>query len=277
LINNVETLALVPWVTGQGPEALSIFGPPNSKGTKVFALAGKIHRGGLIEVPMGATIREIVEEIGGGISDGRKFKAVQIGGPSGGCIPARLADTPIDYEALKGLGAMMGSGGLVVLDDADCMVDIARFFLSFTQDECCGQCSIGRVGTRRLLDILERLCAGQGKKTDLDELDHLGRIVQKGSLCGLCKTAPNPVLSTLKYFREEYEAHLAGRCPAGRCRSLIHYEITEECTGCTLCAQNCPAQAIPMNFYRRHTILQDKCTKCDSCRQVCPVKAVVVR
>src|SRR6185369_62380 len=207
------------------------------KGTKVFALAGNVQRGGLIEIPMGTTIREIVEEIGGGVPAGRKFKAVQIGGPSGGCVPARLADTPVDFESLRQVGAIMGSGGLVVLDDTACMVDIARYFLQFTQDQSCGKCTFCRIGTRRMLDILNRLCTGKGHRQDLTHLELLAQQVCAGSLCGLGKTAPNPVLSTLKYFREEYEAHLLGRCPAGKCSALIKYDILDTCTGCTLCAQ----------------------------------------
>ncbi|MBI4657961.1 MAG: NAD(P)H-dependent oxidoreductase subunit E [Verrucomicrobia bacterium] len=277
VINNVETLALVPWIIRHGAEAFSALGTRTSKGTKVFALAGKIRRGGLIEVPMGTTIREIVEEIGGGAAAGHRFKAVQIGGPSGGCIPARLADTPVDYESLREVGAIMGSGGLVVMDDADCMVDIARYFLEFTQNQSCGKCTFCRIGTRRMLDILDRLCAGKGQKQDLPELERLSKQVGQGSLCGLGKTAPNPVLTTLRYFREEYEGHLQGRCPARRCRTLIQYQVTEECTGCTICAQHCPVNAIPMAPYQRHQINQDLCTRCDTCRVVCPHQAIEVK
>ncbi len=276
-VNNVETYALIPWIFRHGAAAFAELGAGRSKGTKVFALAGKIRRGGLIEVPMGITVRQIVDEIGGGVGEGRQFKAVQVGGPSGGCIPAELADTPVDYEALTSAGAIMGSGGLVVLDDADCMVDIARYFLRFTQDQSCGKCTFCRVGTRRMLDTLDRICAGQGKAQDLDELEYLARAVSAGSLCGLGKTAPNPVLSTLRYFRGEYEAHLAGRCPAGRCKDLIRYQITDQCVGCTLCAQHCPVGAIPMTPYQRHTVDMAKCTRCDTCRQVCPHQAVVVK
>ncbi len=277
LINNVETLALVPWILRHGADAFAQFGTKTSKGTKVFSLAGKIQRGGLIEVPMGTTIREIVEEIGGGAGPGRRFKAVQIGGPSGGCVPARLADTAVDYESLREIGAIMGSGGLVVLDDSDCMVDMARYFLQFTQDQSCGKCTFCRIGTKRMLEILERLCAGKGRPEDLPELEMLAAQVSQGSLCGLGKTAPNPVLTTLRYFRDEYEAHLQGRCPAGKCHALIHYHVTAECTGCTLCAQHCPVSAIPLTPYRQHEIQQDLCTRCDSCRQVCPAQAIEVQ
>jgi NADH-quinone oxidoreductase subunit F len=277
VINNVETLAMVPWILRHGPESFAVYGTERSKGTKVFALAGNVCRGGLIEIPMGTTLREIVDEIGGGVKPGRRFKAVQIGGPSGGCVPARLADTPVDFESLRDVGAIMGSGGLVVLDDGACMVDMARFFLQFTQDQSCGKCTFCRVGTRRMLDILDRLCAGKGRAQDLAELENLAHQVGAGSLCGLGKTAPNPVLTTLRYFREEYDAHLKGRCPAGKCSALIKYSVLENCTGCTLCAQRCPVDAIPMTPYVRHTIDLERCTRCDSCRQVCPEEAIEVK
>ena len=276
LVSNVETYALVPWIFRHGGRAFAKLGTEESKGTKVFALAGKIRRGGLIEVPMGVTIREIVEEIGGGVAGGRRFKAVQVGGPSGGCVPAELADTPVDYEALSEVGAIMGSGGLVVLDDSDCMVDIARYFLRFTQDQSCGKCTFCRIGTRRMLDVLDRICTGDGRKGDLEELQQLAATIKAGSICALGGTAPNPVLSTLQYFREEYEAHLEGRCPAGRCTALIEYRVTDDCIGCTLCAQQCPVDAIPMTPYRKHAIDTEKCTRCDTCRLVCPAEAVVV-
>ena len=275
-INNVETYALVPWILRQGAEKFAALGTAKGAGTKVFSLTGKIARGGLIEVPLGITIGAIVEEIGGGVPDGRRFKAVQIGGPSGGCLPASLADTPIDYEALSAAGAIMGSGGLVVIDDHDCMVDLARYFLEFTQHESCGKCTFCRVGTRRMLDILDRLCTGHGKAGDLEKLEELALTVKRASLCGLGQTAPNPVLSTLRHFKEEYAAHLAGHCPAGKCRPLIRYQITETCIGCTKCAQSCPAGAIALTPFTRHEIVQEKCTRCDSCRKVCPVGAVVV-
>jgi NADH:ubiquinone oxidoreductase subunit F (NADH-binding)/NADH:ubiquinone oxidoreductase subunit E/Pyruvate/2-oxoacid:ferredoxin oxidoreductase delta subunit len=277
VINNVETLAMIPWILRNGAEMFAQLGTATSKGTKVFALAGNIQRGGLIEIPMGTTIREIVEEIGGGVTPGRRFKAVQIGGPSGGCIPARLAETPVDFESLRAVGAIMGSGGLIVLDDTACMVDIARYFLQFTQDQSCGKCTFCRIGTRRMLDILDRLCAGKGQKTDLENLEQLSHQVSAGSLCGLGKTAPNPVLTTLRYFRDEYEAHIQGRCPAGRCAPLIKYRVLDNCTGCTLCAQKCPVNAIPMTPYDKHEINLDLCTRCDTCRQVCPHDAIEVK
>ncbi|MGB9598129.1 MAG: NADH-ubiquinone oxidoreductase-F iron-sulfur binding region domain-containing protein, partial [Candidatus Poribacteria bacterium] len=276
LINNVESYAIVPWIIKNGSEVFNSLGTKDSKGTKVFALAGKVARGGLIEVPMGITIREIVEEIGGGVANGRRFKAVQIGGPSGGCIPAELSWTPVDYEALTSLGAIMGSGGLVVLDDTDCMVEIARYFLQFTQDQSCGKCTFCRIGTKRMLDILQNLCDGQGKKGDLEELEYLANMVKKGSLCGLGKTAPNPVLTTLKYFRSEYEAHIQKICPAHKCSALIRYIVTDECIGCTLCAQHCPVNAIEMKPYKKHEIDDEKCTRCDTCKQICPEKAIIV-
>ncbi|HEY3376951.1 MAG TPA: NAD(P)H-dependent oxidoreductase subunit E [Armatimonadota bacterium] len=276
LINNVETYAQVPWIVRHGAEAFAALGNEHSKGTKVFALTGKVKRSGLIEVPMGITLREIVEQIGGGTSGDAPFKAVQIGGPSGGCIPARLADVPVDYEALTSAGAIVGSGGMVVLDERDCMVDIARYFLEFTQDQSCGRCTFCRIGTRRMLDILNRLCRGQGKSGDLERLEELSLQVKRGSLCGLGQTAPNPVLSTLRYFREEYLAHLAGRCPAGKCSALIRYRITDACIGCTKCAQQCPADAIPLTPYARHAVDMTRCTRCDTCRRICPVQAIVV-
>ncbi len=277
LINNVETFANVPWILRNGGDAFAMIGNEKSKGSKVFALAGKVARGGLIEVPMGITIREIVEDIGGGTPGGEPFKAVLVGGPSGGCVPAALADTPIDYESLAEVGAIMGSGGLIVLDRHDCMVQVARYFLEFCQCESCGKCTFCRVGTRRMLDILERLCRGKGKKTDLDELESLSGMVRRASLCGLGKTAPNPVLTSLRYFREEFEAHLEGCCPAGKCRDLITYSITADCVGCTLCAQHCPVDAIPLTPYQRHHVLTDRCTRCDACRTVCPEDAILVK
>jgi|GEM_PF-6012 len=277
LINNVETFASVPWILRHGAQAFASLGTEKSKGTKVFSLAGKINRGGLIEVPMGITIREIVEEIGGGIKDGRTFKAVLTGGPSGGCIPECLADTRIDYEELAAMGAIMGSGGLVVLDDRDCMVDIARYFLRFTQDESCGKCTFCRIGTKRLLEILERICEGKGEEGDIKRLEDLSLHVRKASLCGLGQTAPNPVLTTLKFFREEYEAHVQDRrCPAAQCKALIHFRITDSCTGCTLCAQACPAGAIAARPYEKHEVDDALCTRCGMCVTACPESAVDV-
>lgn len=277
LINNVETLACLPWIFRRGAEAFAALGTAASKGTKVFSLAGKVKRTGLIEVPMGITIRQIVEEIGGGVSDGRTFKAVLAGGPSGGCIPARLADTPVDYEDLASTGAIMGSGGLVVLDDRDCAVEIARYFLQFTQAESCGKCTFCRVGTKRMLEILERICGGTGTEGDLQTLDELSRRVKTGSLCGLGQTAPNPVLTTLRYFRDEYLAHIREkRCPAAVCKPLIHYRVVEGCTGCTLCAQACPAGAIEARPYQMHEVIDDRCTKCGMCVTACPEGTIEV-
>ena len=274
LVNNVETLASVPWILNNGSDAFRSVGTPASKGTKVFALAGKVARGGLIEVPMGITIRDIVEKIGGGVAGNRKFKAVQIGGPSGGCIPESMADTPVDFEELNKLGAMMGSGGLVVLDDTDCMVDMAKYFLLFTHKQSCGKCTFCRVGTKVMLDIIDRLSKGTATLADLNELEELCNYVRDGSLCGLGKTAPNPVLTGIRYFREEYEAHTRGICPTGKCRDLIKYVITDRCNGCTICSLQCPVDAIPYTPYEKHVIDHSVCTKCDNCRIVCPVSAI---
>ncbi|MBT4484358.1 MAG: 4Fe-4S binding protein, partial [Candidatus Latescibacteria bacterium] len=276
LVNNCETYATVPWIMRNGARAFSKLGTDKSKGTKVFSLAGKIARGGLIEVPMGITIREIVEEIGGGIENGRQFKAVQVGGPSGGCIPAELADTRVDYEDLTKAGAMMGSGGLLVMDENDCMVDIARYFLTFTCNQSCGKCTYCRIGTRHMLTILENICAGKGTQADIQKLEEIAHKTKQGSLCGLGKSAPNPVLTTLTYFREEYEAHLNGICPAKRCQELISYSIDDSCIGCTICAQKCPMKAISITPYQKHSINQDLCIKCGTCKQVCPTESVVI-
>ena len=277
LVNNTETFAMVPWILDKGGNEFAAIGTSKSRGTKVFALAGKIRRGGLIEVPMGISVRDIVENIGGGMTGDKKFKAVQIGGPSGGCVPHYLADTPVDFESLLEAGAMMGSGGLVVLDSGDCMVDMARYFLSFTQNESCGKCTFCRVGTRRMLNILDRLCSGKAKAAELAELETLAHQVKQGSLCGLGKTAPNPVLSTLKYFRGEYEAHLEGRCPTGKCKDLITYYVDDECIGCTICAQKCPVDAIAFRPHEKHEIDPGLCTACDICRESCPEGAVKIR
>ncbi|MDP2112859.1 MAG: NADH-ubiquinone oxidoreductase-F iron-sulfur binding region domain-containing protein [Bacteroidota bacterium] len=276
LINNTETFAQVSYIIREGSGKFSSIGLGTSKGTKVFALTGKVNRGGLIEVPMGITVRQIVEDIGGGVQNGKKFKAVQIGGPSGGCVPAQLYDTPIDYESLLEVGAMMGSGGLVVLDEDDCMVDIARYFLSFTQNESCGKCTFCRIGTKRMLDILTKITTGKGTLKDLDELEYLAGWTKKGSLCGLGKSAPNPILSTLKYFREEYIAHINGKCPSGKCQSMIKYQINDLCIGCTKCAQKCPTDAILFKPHEKHEVITDLCIKCDACRLVCPVDAVEI-
>lgn len=277
LMNNTETFAMVPFILKHGAEKFSSIGSDNSKGTKVFALAGKIARGGLIEVPMGISIREIVDVIGGGVTDGKKLKAVQIGGPSGGCIPHWLADTPVDFGSLTKLGAMMGSGGLVVLDETDCMVDIARYFLSFTQAESCGKCTFCRIGTKRMLDIMERITQGKGKAEDLVELEKIAEWTEKGSLCNLGKTAPNPINTTLKYFRDEYEAHINGVCPTGKCKAMVKYTVNDQCIGCTLCSQKCPVDAIPFTPHEKHEINQELCIKCDSCVTACPYDAIDVK
>ncbi len=276
LVNNVETLSLVPWIINNGSEAFGTIGTEKSKGTKVFALAGKVSKGGLIEVPMGITIREIVEQIGNGVGEGRTFKAVQIGGPSGGCIPASMADTTVDYEKLTQIGAMMGSGGMVVLDNTDCMIDIAKYFLTFTHKQSCGKCTFCRVGTKQMLNIVTRLSEGKASMDEIDELEKLCHDVKNGSLCGLGKTAPNPVLTGLEYFRSEYEAHTNGYCPAKKCRDLIKYVINDDCTGCTKCFQECPVDAIEFKPYEKHEIDQELCTKCDNCRIVCPEDAVEI-
>jgi NADH:ubiquinone oxidoreductase subunit F (NADH-binding)/NADH:ubiquinone oxidoreductase subunit E/Pyruvate/2-oxoacid:ferredoxin oxidoreductase delta subunit len=276
LINNCETFACVPWIIHNGSAQFRAIGTNKSPGTKVFALAGKIARGGLIETPMGCTIKDIVEHIGGGTAGDRTFKAVQIGGPSGGCIPARLGDTTVDFEKLAEAGAMMGSGGFVVLDERDCMVDIAKYFLAFTQNQSCGRCTFCRIGTDRMLDILEKICAGKGTRRDLEILEELAVSVKKASLCGLGKTAPNPVLTTLKYFRDEYEAHINGECPAGKCKDLISYRIIEDCNGCTICSQNCPVNAIRFTPYNRHSVDDDLCTRCGVCLAACPMNAIEI-
>ncbi len=275
-INNVETYANIAWIIMNGPEAFSSMGTEKSKGTKVFALAGKIVRSGLTEVPMGITINEIIYDIGGGIKDGKKFKAVQMGGPSGGCIPASMSDLKIDYDEITKTGAIMGSGGLIVLDETTCMVDLAKFFLNFTQNESCGKCTFCRIGTKRMLEILERITAGAGKEGDIQLLEELSYKIKNSSLCGLGQTAPNPVLTTIKYFRDEYEAHIKEkRCPAHSCVSLLTYTIIEDkCIGCTLCAQKCPVNAISGKTKEPHKIKQDACIKCGLCYDSCKFDAI---
>ncbi len=277
IINNVETLANIPQIIVKGPEWFASMGTETSKGTKVFALGGKIVNTGLVEIPMGTTLREILFDIGGGIPNGKKFKAAQTGGPSGGCIPAQHLDTPIDYENLKAIGSMMGSGGLIVMDEDNCMVDVARFFLEFTVDESCGKCTPCRIGTRRLLEMLNKITEGKATLEDLDKMEELCHYIQKNALCALGQTAPNPVLSTLKYFRDEYEAHVVEkRCPAGVCKKLLRYEIVEDkCKGCTACARKCPVGAISGAVKTPHKIDPQKCIKCGACMDTCKFGAII--
>lgn len=275
-INNVETFANVPQIIVKGADWYASIGTERSKGTKVFALTGKINNTGLAEVPMGITMREIIFEIGGGIINGRKFKAVQIGGPSGGCLPEQLLDLSVDYDSLIQVGAMMGSGGLVVMDDTTCMVDVAKFFLNFTQSESCGKCTPCREGTKRMLEILTRITEGEGRPGDIELLEDMAKNIKATALCGLGQTAPNPVLSTLRYFRDEYEAHINDkRCPAGACTKLSGFSITDLCKGCSLCKKACPVEAISGEVKGRHEINQAKCIKCGACMTKCPFKAII--
>jgi len=276
LLNNVETYANIPVIILKGPEWFASIGTEKSKGTKVFALVGKVNNTGLIEVPMGTTVREIVEDIGGGIPNGKKFKAVQTGGPSGGCIPASLIDTPVDFDSLTAIGTMMGSGGMIVMDEDTCMVDIAKFFLEFTVDESCGKCPPCRIGTKRMYEILEKITSGRGTMEDLLKLEELAYSIKDSALCGLGQTAPNPVLSTLRYFREEYEAHVKEkRCPAGACKALLSIVIDKEkCRGCGICAKHCPVSAISGQVKKPYEIDQAKCIKCGVCIEKCPFKAI---
>lgn len=276
ILNNVETYANIPQIILNGPEWFSSMGTEKSKGTKVFALGGKIHNTGLVEIPMGTTLREVIEEIGGGIPNGKKFKAAQTGGPSGGCIPAEHFDIPIDYDNLISIGSMMGSGGLIVMDEDTCMVDIAKFFLEFTVDESCGKCTPCRVGTKRLYEMLDKITKGEGTLEDLDKMEELCYYIKDNALCGLGQTAPNPVLSTLRYFRDEYIAHIVDKkCPAGVCKALLSYKIdADKCKGCTLCARNCPNGAISGKLKEPHVIDQSKCLKCGACMEKCRFGAI---
>ena len=277
-INNVETLATIPWIILNGPAAYSQYGKEKNRGTKVFALTGKIKNGGLVEVPMGITIRDIIYKLGGGIIDDKKFKAVQLGGPSGGCIPEYLSDTSIDYESVTATGAIMGSGGMVVMDETTCMVDVARFFLDFTQKESCGKCTFCRIGTKRMLEILTRITQGEGKEEDIPALEELAIQIKDASLCGLGNSAPNPVLTTLKYFRNEYEAHIRDKkCPSLYCKQLLTYEvIPDKCTGCLVCKRGCPVGAIDGDKKVVHFIHQELCTKCGDCYSKCKFDAIKI-
>lgn len=275
LINNVETLSQISYIIRNGADAFLNVGTKGSPGTKVFALAGKVNHGGLIEVPMGTTLRQIVEEIGGGVENGEALKAVQTGGPSGGCIPAELCDAEVDFDALNSMGAIMGSGGLVVLSETSCMVDVARYFLNFTSEESCGKCTFCRVGIRRMLDILDKLSTGKATMEDIDRLEQLAHSIKQSALCGLGKTAPNPVLSTLRYFRHEYEEHVHGICRSGSCKHLVKLQITDDCVGCTKCSRSCPSEAIDYTPYEKHSINTELCTQCGLCIDECDYDAIV--
>ncbi|HHY91658.1 MAG TPA: 4Fe-4S binding protein, partial [Clostridiales bacterium] len=278
LLNNVETYANIPQIILNGPDWFTSMGTEKSKGTKVFALGGKINNTGLVEIPMGTTLREIIYEIGGGIPNGKAFKAVQTGGPSGGCIPAEHLDTPIDYDNLTALGSMMGSGGMIVMDEDNCMVDVARFFLGFTVDESCGKCPPCRIGTKRMLELLDKITSGKGELEDIERLERLAQSIKASALCALGQTAPNPVLSTLKYFRDEYVAHVRDKkCPAGACQALLSYEILADlCKKCGICAGKCPTGCISgVKGKEVYKIDQEKCIKCGACMSACPFKAIV--